>query len=258
MPRFFVHSEAVRDGKIVITGDDAYHISRSLRMATGEPITVCDSAGREYECVLEDFSDRTVTARVEDIHASATEPDFYAHVFQGLPKGDKAETVIQKSVECGASEITLFESEFCVAKAKPDNEKSKTERRMRIAAEAAKQCGRGLLPVVHSTVSFREALQIAAETCDAILFCFEGEGTKPLGDCLIPLLKRTGESAKAKPKIAVFVGSEGGFSSREAAMAVEAGAQLCNLGRRILRTETAASFVLACLVFCTELCREVS
>ena len=124
MPRFFVNAEQIDGEKIYIVGDDAFHISRALRMAAGESITVCDDSGIEYECILEDFLPDKVGARITASQKSETEPPFKAHIYQGLPKGDKLETVIQKSVECGAASVTTFESDFCIAKAKPDGEKN--------------------------------------------------------------------------------------------------------------------------------------
>ena len=180
--------------------------------------------------------------------ASETEPPFVAHIYQGLPKGDKLETVIQKSVECGASAITTFESEFCIAKSKPDAEKNKVERRNRIAAEAAKQSGRALLPRVYPTVSFDKMLEEASKA-DVKLFCYEADGTLPMGKQLRNALPK----ATGKPSVAIVVGPEGGFSKKEAEKAEKAGFLMCGLGKRILRTETAATFALCCLIYETEL-----
>ena len=250
MPRFFVRSSQIEDGVVTILGDDAHHISRALRMAKGERLTVCDMQRMEYECVLEEFLPDRVLARVLSATSSDTEPPFHALLFQALPKGDKLDAILQKAVECGASEILPFESERCVVRLKPEAEEKKTERRARIALEAAKQSGRSLLPTVHPTQSFREALSRAA-LADLPLFCYEGDGTLPLGRVLhehAALLH--GERI---PTVSLMIGSEGGFSAKEAAEAVEAGMIPVGLGRRILRTETAASFVLSCLVCETEL-----
>ena len=250
MPRFFVNAKQVDGDKIYIVGDDAFHISRALRMAAGEHITVCDDSAVEYDCVLEDFLPDKVGARIETSKLSETEPPFKAHIYQGLPKGDKLETVIQKSVECGACSVTTFESEFCIAKSKPDAEKNKLERRNRIAAEAAKQSGRGILPEVHQTVSFDKMLE-EAKDADVRLFCYEAEGTLPIGKQLRNALAALKEGER--PSVAIVVGPEGGFSKTEAEKARAAGFLMCGLGKRILRTETAATFALSCLVYETEL-----
>ena len=128
MPRFFVKNEQIEGDSIRIVGDDAFHISRALRMAAGEHITACDENGTEYDCVLSVFAEDHVLGNIVDRRASLTEPCFFAHVFQGLPKGDKLDTIIQKAVECGASALTTFESDFCIVKVKSDSEEKKLER----------------------------------------------------------------------------------------------------------------------------------
>ena len=252
MPRFFIRRDAVSDGMLRITGEDAHHISRSLRMAVGDVITVCDMQKTEYECVLERFDGDSVLARILSEHPSDTEPGYRVTVYQALPKGDKLDSIIQKSVECGVFRIVPFESERCVVRVKPDAEGKKTERRCRIAAEAAKQSGRGMLPEVTGTVGFPEMLALAAEA-DVRLFCYEGDGTLPLGDALpVDALRKRIRSGEA-PTVSVVIGSEGGFSLDEVHRAEAAGMTLCGLGKRILRTETAAAFVLGCLVYALEL-----
>ncbi|MBQ9783155.1 MAG: 16S rRNA (uracil(1498)-N(3))-methyltransferase [Clostridia bacterium] len=249
MPRFFVRADQIADGKIRLVGEDAHHIARSLRMAVGEEITVCDMQGNEYRCRIEVFDeDRAVCASVLTVKPPENEPPCRIRLFQALPKGDKLDTVIQKAVECGAAEIVPFESERCVVRMKPEAEERKTERRRRIAAEAAKQCGRSLLPTVQPTVSFERMLSMAGES-DVCLFCYEGDGTRPLGE----LLRAHPELREGGRSVSVIIGSEGGFSIREAQAAVSAGMHAVGLGKRILRTETASGFVLSCLSYVTEL-----
>lgn len=250
MPRFFVSRDCIADGIVTLRGDDAHHLSRSLRMAVGERITVCDMQKFEYECELIAFLPDCVQARILSSVKCDTEPPYHVHVFQALPKGDKLDSVIQKAVECGMAELTTFESERCVVRAKDSAEEKKVERRNRIALEAAKQSGRGMIPTVHPTVRFADAIR-AAKQADIPLFCYEGDGTQPLPEVLRML--RKGLSQDRMPTVSVVVGSEGGFSQQEAQAAVEAGLLPVGLGKRILRTETAASFVLACLVYELEL-----
>ena len=252
MPRFFVRSAQIEDGVVTVTGDDAHHISRSLRMAAGERITVCDMQKYEYECELTAFLPDRVLARVLQTKKCDTEPPYHAHVFQALPKGDKLDSIIQKAVECGAAELTTFESERCVVRAKDGAEQKKLERRARIALEAAKQSGRGILPTVHPTLSFREAIAQAA-SADLALFCYEGDGTISLSSVLQSFREKQTALSSQSPCISVVIGSEGGFSRAEAEAAERAGLIAVGLGKRILRTETAASFALACLVYELEL-----
>ena len=158
-----------QQGIVTLTGADAHHIARSLRMAAGETVTVCD-AEREYDCVLEVFHDeREVIARITQSRPVTTEPPFRAHLYQALPKGDKLDSIIQKAVECGVSTVTPFESAHCIVRIKPDAEGKKTERRRRIALEAAKQCGRGSIPEISPSVTFAEALRMPQ---GPILPCF--------------------------------------------------------------------------------------
>jgi 16S rRNA (uracil1498-N3)-methyltransferase len=246
MPRFFVRQERVNDGYISIIGEDAHHIARSLRMAVGDQITVCDMQGNEYACRTSAFDeDREVSAEILESRHSQNEPKIFIRLFQALPKGDKLDTIIQKAVECGVSEIIPFQSERCVVKIKNDAEDRKADRRQRISAEAAKQCGRSVIPEVRASVGFDEAIAMAAES-ELCLFCYEGDGTLPLGSIL-----RRYEELPAS--VSIVIGSEGGFSQNEVAKAVEKGVTLAGLGKRILRTETASGFVLACLVCASEL-----
>jgi 16S rRNA (uracil1498-N3)-methyltransferase len=251
MPRFFIREQGIEDGNITLVGEDAHHIARSLRMAVGDALTVCDMKADEYECVIESFDDdKAVHLRVLSVRHSDTEPRCRITLFQALPKGDKLDTVIQKAVECGACEIVPFESERCVVRVKADAEARKTERRNKIAAEAAKQSGRGALPTVRETVSFAEMLSLAS-AAGVKLFCYEGDGTLPLGAAIEGAL--VPDSSGRYPDVAVIVGSEGGFSPREVELARGAGLVPVGLGKRILRTETAPLFVLSCLVYLTEL-----
>lgn len=249
MPRFFVRQDAICENEITLVGEDAHHVARSLRMAVGEEITVCDMQSNEYDCRIVSFNDdKEVRLEIVGVKHAENEPPCRILLFQALPKGDKLDTVIQKAVECGVSEIIPFESEHCIVRVKADAEERKTERRTRIAAEAAKQCGRSVLPEVRRTVSFEEMIELS-RTCDLPLFCYEGDGTVPLGEVLSSNRSKLVSGAS----VAIVIGSEGGFSVREALCAADAGLISVGLGKRILRTETASGFVLACLSLVTEL-----
>lgn len=249
MPRFFVDPTQIENGFIKITGDDAHHISRSLRMAVGDSVTLCDMQGVDYECTLDAFTDSYVLAKIISSNEVSTEPPFKAHLFQALPKGDKLDYIIQKAVECGVHEITTFQSERCIAKEKA-NDENKLKRRNRISLEAAKQSGRGLVPKVNSTISF-DAMLKSIKDFDIALFCYEKSTSLPLKALLCDCMKKGGK--KQDLNIAVIIGSEGGFSEKEAAKAEECGAYMAGLGKRILRTETASGFVLSSLVYEFEL-----
>ena len=249
MPRFFVRADQIADGRIRIIGSDAHHIARSLRMAVGDSITVCDMQGNEYECNIESFNDDTeVVATLLSEKRAESEPPCRIILFQALPKGDKLDAIIQKAVECGASEIVPFESERCVVRIKPEAEARKTERRQRIADEAAKQCGRSILPAVSGSISFSQMVSRIADA-DVALFCYEGDGTEPIGR----VMNGISERLPLGSTLAVIIGSEGGFSVDEARKIREAGAECVGLGKRILRTETASVFALSCIAYAMEL-----
>lgn len=253
MPRFFVDPADVRDGTVTLTGENAHHAAYSLRLAPGDRILVCDQQ-TAYLCEMVAFDSETATARILSSSPIDTEPPFLARLYQALPKGDKLDTVIQKAVECGVCEVTPFESSRCIVRAKPEAEARKTERRARIAEEAAKQCGRGIIPTVYPTVTYAAALE-AASTADLVLFCYEGNDVTPL-PALIEQARPKLDAVTAggrTPEIAIFVGSEGGFSPDEAAAAKARGCAMTGLGKRILRTETASGFVLSCLIYALEL-----
>ncbi|MBE6613989.1 MAG: 16S rRNA (uracil(1498)-N(3))-methyltransferase [Ruminococcaceae bacterium] len=241
MPRFFIDaSQVYTDGDaclIRITGEDAHHITHVLRTRIGEEIIACDEAGMVYRTVLTEAGEG-VLLRVLEQSAADTEPPYIATVYQALVKGDKMETVIQKAVETGASVIVPMVTSRAVVKLDEKDAGKKTERWQKIAHEAAKQCGRGIIPRVTLPVSFKEAMQQAA-SADLALFCYEGGGT----ESLTTLCRKT----EAPKTISLCVGPEGGFADGEAEAAAEAGLRMCGLGKRILRTETAALFVLSCL-----------
>ena len=250
MPRFFIQQSAVsgNDGesKIVrVTGSDAHHIARSLRMMPGDALTVCDMQKTEYLCKILSVCPDCVTAEVAGEYRSETEPPYRARLYQAAVKGDKMDVIIQKAVETGVSEIVPVHTERCVARIPVDAAGRKLERWRKIAEEAAKQCGRGIIPEVRAPVTFRQAVTEASR-CAIPLFCYEGDGTRPLREVLRASAACTrGE----EPDISILVGPEGGFSMEETASARDAGMALTGLGRRILRTETASAFVLACLVY---------
>jgi 16S rRNA (uracil1498-N3)-methyltransferase len=242
MPRFFVSKDNINEEyrTISILGEDAFHIARSLRMAVGDSLTVCDGDGRDYDCTLAKIRDDRVDCEIENSMPCPAEPPYKATVYQALVKGERLDVAIQKSVEFGASAIVPFESSRCIVRMKGEKEGSKSQRRRRIASEAAKQCGRGIIPTVAEPVSFADMITEAAKA-DLAIFCYEKEGERMLGTTL--------ESLRANPpkSVAIVVGPEGGFSPEEALKAENAGLLLLGLGKRILRTESAAAFVLACL-----------
>lgn len=240
MPRFFVPAPPDVGGTAVITGDDARHIAGALRMTPGEPLTLCDGAGQDYLCRIESVARDAVTLRVERSEKSIGEPSLSVTLYMGLPKADKLELVIQKSVELGAVRIVPTVTARSIARIDPRDSEKKTARWQRIAAEAAGQSGRGIIPTVEPPIMLRAALpRLARENA---LLCYEGGGT-PLGDLVSP----------ADESVSLLIGPEGGFAPEEVEAVVAGGGRLATLGTRILRCETAP---LAALVILQEAARK--
>ena len=248
MPRFFLTKEQIIEENgvktIHISGDDAHHIARALRMAQGEKIEACDMQSKVYYCVLTKFiEDKEIIATVEGEGQIDTEPSFEIILYQALPKSDKMEIIIQKAVECGATKIVPFKSERCIAKVDKKDERKKLDRWQKIAESGAKQCGRGIIPEIGSILTLEQMID-DAKKCDLCLFCYEAEDNATI---------KTALKSFVSGKIAIIVGSEGGFSAYEAEKITKAGIKSVGLGKRILRCETASAFALACIVYEKEL-----
>ena len=246
MPRFFVSRAAFsEDGaSVTVTGEDAHHIARSLRLSVGDGLTVCDGTGTVYTCRLTLIRDDRAEAEILGNAPANTEPPFPLRLFMAYPKGDKFETVLQKAVELGATRITPFESERCIKRPPKEKQARLTERHAKIAEEAAKQCGRGCVPAVDPPLSFSEMTAEAARAA-LPLFCYEGGGTRSLRAVL--------SSCGVPASVSVIVGAEGGFSPAEAQTLISVGAIPVNLGPRILRCETAPAYVLSAISYALEL-----
>lgn len=246
VPRFFVPPSQIYDDEIVILGDDARHIISSLRMREGEEITVCDMNRRDYFCRISTAFDGLVRATILGEAPSKTEFPMKIRLFQSVPKGDKFEYIVQKSVEMGICEIIPVFSSRCVVKPELTREAKKLERYRRIAYEAAKQCGRGIIPAVCSPMSFATAIEACCADGTALI-CYEGEHNFSLRQAF-----ESRKSDRATP-ISFFIGPEGGYSEEEIELADSVGIRPVSLGNRILRCETASGFALACAAFAFEL-----
>ncbi len=238
MPRFFT---ADIDEKFArITGDDARHIARSLRMRAGEEIVVCDFCGYDYDCKLTMLSDHEVTAEILKKRPTAAEPGFELTLYQAIPKADKLEIIAQKAVELGAAALVPVASSRCVARWEQKDAPKKRQRLDRVMLEAAKQSGRGKIPQAGSVIGFAQAIERMKEAELAIMFYEQ---------CKTPL-RQVLAAAKENPgSVAVMIGSEGGFSPEEAAFAEDEGILLASLGPRILRCETAPVCAISAINF---------
>ena len=244
MPRFFVTKDKIEENIIHITDADAHHIARSLRMAEGDEITVCDGLGTEYRCTLSRIRDEECIASIVERTASSAESAVSITLCMAYPKGDKLEMVIQKAVELGASRIIPFESSRCIKRPKAEKAEKQTARLERIAEEAAKQCGRAVIPSVTQPMSFGQMLDEASRASLSLL-CYENENGLTLKGALA--------GRDIPESISVIVGAEGGFSPEEAALAIEKGCVSVSLGNRILRCETAPICALSAISYEYEL-----
>lgn len=238
MPRFFV--KEIAGSTAALLGEDAAHAVKSLRMRAGEELTLCDEKGVDHRCVITAVSPDCVQLNVIESAPNTAELPCRVSLYQSLPKGDKLETIVQKAVELGVYDITPVLTSRCISRPDELSMNKRVERLNKIALEAAKQCGRGVVPKVHPLVSYSEALRQMRGITVPIL-CYEGGG-KGLSKILNGV----------DGTIAVCIGSEGGFSPEEAAQAQSAGIIAATLGSRILRTETAPLFALSVISFLLE------
>lgn len=235
MPRFFL--DTIPDDEAVILGEDARHIAKSLRMRPGEEVTLCDCLGYDYRGEIEEVSPERVRVRILEICKSFAEPSVQVTLCQALLKGDKMDWVVQKAVELGVWRIQPMVTARCVSRPDEKALSKKIQRWQKIALEAAKQSGRGIIPQVLPAVSLKAAVENAPKT--RLLF-YEGGGRR------VPDLLKPGETA-----LAMFIGPEGGFAENEVAFAESEGGVCATLGPRILRAETAPLAALSAVMVVT-------
>lgn len=242
MYQFFVEPSQIQDKKIIITGSDVNHIKNVLRLKTGEEIAVRNGVdGKEYRCGIEEFAQDEVICSLRFVKEEGVELPSKVYLFQGLPKADKMELIVQKSVELGVYEVIPLAVKRCVVKLDEKKARAKVNRWQGIAEAAAKQSRRGVIPVVREPMTMKEAAAYA-RGMDVKLIPYElaedMAHTKKIIEAICP-----GES------VAVFIGPEGGFEEGEVTEAIAAGIVPITLGKRILRTETAGLAVLAWLMY---------
>lgn len=243
MQRFFVEPHQIDETahQIHIVGTDVNHISNVLRMKQGEEVWISDGGKKEYRCAIEAFSPDEVLLHIIYVQEPDYELPSRIYLFQGLPKADKMELIIQKAVELGAYEVIPVETKRCVVKLDGKKAAKKVDRWQQIAESAAKQSKRMLIPHVHEVITFKEALKYA-QSMDIRLIPYElAKGMQETKEILADI--KPGQS------IGIFIGPEGGFEEKEVETAIEEGAKPITLGRRILRTETAGLAILSVLMF---------
>ena len=246
MQRFFVEPYQVleEEHRITLTGPDLNHMKNVLRMRIGEDVWISDGSEKEYHCTIEEFQEDSAVLHILYAQESQYELPSRIYLFQGLPKGDKMELIIQKAVELGAYAVVPVETRRCVVKLDAKKAQKKVTRWQQISESAAKQAKRGIVPEILPVMSFAQALDYAKDFEQKLLpyECAEGiEGTRRILSGIQP-----------GQKVAVFIGPEGGFDEKEVEAAKDAGFQVLTLGRRILRTETAGMMLLSVLGYLLE------
>lgn len=236
MANFYINKAAIKENTATITGDEAKHISKVLRMKKGDNVVLCDGEGWFYDAVLSSFSETSVTAEILSSRIAETEPKVKITIYQGVPKNPKLETIVQKATEIGVCTIVPVDTVRAVAKI---DKEAKIERLRKIASEAAKQSKRGITPEVRNVMPFKKAAE-EAKNADIAIIPYEEETIVSLKKAL---------SGKKAETVAIMIGPEGGFEASEVEYAKSLGIQSVTLGKRILRTETAGLCVSAAVLY---------
>ena len=241
MYRFYVDNSMVSDESIRITGSDVNHIKNVLRMRKGEKLIICNGQGQDYYCIIADVCESEILVDVQEKKESEAELRSKIYLFQGLPKKDKMELIVQKAVELGAYEIIPVIMKRTIVKLEDKKkELKKLERWQAIAEGAAKQSGRGYVPLVHEVVTYKEALMMAKKLSANMLPYECATGIAHTKECI--------KACCQKDSIGIFIGPEGGFEDDEVNFAKQQGIEPITLGKRILRTETAGLTIMAALM----------
>ncbi len=244
MSHFFITSDQIMGDELTIVGDDVNHMKNVLRMRTGEAFTAADENGMFYRCEVDVLDKQQVTARIMWKEEGSSELSSKIYLFQGLPKSDKMELIIQKAVELGAYQIIPVATKRAIVKLDAKKEASKLKRWQAIAEGAAKQSGRMIIPQISEVKTFGEALQMAKELDVNVIpyECARGmEGTREIFSSIKPGMS-----------VGIFIGPEGGWEESEVEKAKELNVHPVTLGRRILRTETAGLTTLSILMYMLE------
>lgn len=241
MPKFFVPTQNIKNDSIIITGGDVLHIKKVLRFKTGDTLSLCDSAGFDYDTVINEFNENSIICTIKSKTKSDTEPNIKITLFQGIPKSSKMDYIIQKTTELGISRIVPCIMERCVVKINDAaSAKKKLERWRKVAEEAAKQSGRGVIPEICEPMIFSDAM-MEMKKYDLYFAPYEGECEMRLKPVLL--------SVKSPKSAGFIIGPEGGFDIAEIEKIRTANIPIVTLGKRILRTETAGEAVLSMIMY---------
>ena len=246
MPKFFVKTNQIEKDKIKIIGEDVKHINQVLRAKIGEELTICNlDTTLNYITTVSQITPEYVICNIQDCVKSFVESNIQVTIFQGLPKADKMELIIQKSVELGVYEITPIEMKRCVVKLNEKDKIKKIDRWQKISEVAAKQCGRNIIPNINQIINLKNVCNLF-DKYDIVLVAYENENKNTLKNELEKIKQKYNNR---EIKIGVIIGPEGGIDSEEIKMLQENGAITITLGKRILRTETVALNVLSIIMY---------
>ena len=245
MPKFFVKNNQINDNSIIIIGKDVNHISNVLRMKIGEEIHVCDiDTSNNYIVKLQKIEKEKIFCDIIKKIKAEAESDINLKIFQGIPKSDKMELIIQKSTELGVKEIIPVQMERCISKITGKDEKKKIERWQKISEVAAKQSGRDIIPKISNVIKLKDICNIV-DKFDIIIVPYEKEKNNTFKS-VIEEIKQTKNS---NPSIGIVIGPEGGFEPNEIDLLKNAGTKIITLGKRILRTETVALAMASVIMY---------
>ncbi len=242
MPRFFVKTEQIKENKIQIIGTDVKHIKNVLRKQIGENVEICNSDnGKAYDCIITDIEEKYIDTEILN-ELIEEKSNILVDIYQGIPKSDKMELIIQKSVELGVNSIIPVAMKRCVAKIEPKDENKKIDRWQKIAESAAKQSGRTIIPEIRKIATIQDIAKLSNQY-DSIIVAYENEKQNTIKNELLKLKE------KEPIKIAVVIGPEGGLEESDVKLLKESGARIVTLGNRILRTETVALNILSIIMY---------
>lgn len=249
MPKFFVKSNQVNNDEIFILGEDVNHIKNVLRMKIGDTFNVCDELCSEnYLVEIDCFEKDRIICRIKEKIQNNSESNVKVHIYQGLPKADKMEFIIQKSVELGVYKITPVEMKRCIVKLDNKDKVKKIERWQKISEVAAKQCGRDIIPQICTLKNIKEICNEFKEY-DVVLICYENEKDTYLKDVLKNVKSNFDYDKKEELRVAVVIGPEGGLDINEVEYMKQNNAIVVSLGNRILRTETVGLNLLSIIMY---------
>ena len=248
MPKFFVNEEQINNQEIKIQGTDVNHIKNVLREKIGSELIICnEKTGQDYLCEIKEIKEENIICNIKEKLLNNAESNIKVTIMQGLPKADKMELIIQKSVELGVNNIIPIEMKRCVVKLKDKDKIKKIERWQKISVVAAKQSGRNIIPEINQVENLKNICE-TFENYDIVLLAYENEKENTIKNEL-KQLKEKNQNKNEDVKIAILIGPEGGIAEEEVEIARKKGAKIITLGKRILRTETVALNVLSIIMY---------